>query len=200
VAKNSYTLHPVRYFDRQNTVLGGGQEGIDKFDGIWNRRYEGVYSLEKLAIVLAYLQLGLADVVFPRTSRSGPSDLVLVVAVPATRSLGGYSAGGLLPFPVNWRVWHNLVVPTMNNPQWKLSNGYSKITLGLSQPVTILQDLERYIKGLQGVLRERAQSLGIIPPPNKGVNSTLYHGLYITNEIPETQCCCPESDPNCCEE
>lgn len=199
MAKNSYTLHPISYTDpSRTTVAGGRQQGIDTFDGLWNRRAEGVYSLEKLATVIAYIQLGMADVEFPRTSRSGPSDLVLVVAVPATQSKGLITGESLLPFPVNWRIWHNIVVPILSDPAWQINNMFSRIVNGLRQRASVAEDFRRYCYDLQVALRKGAQATGIIPPGNKGEASSLYRGLFETNNIPERRCCCP--DPDCCEE
>lgn len=196
---SSTTLHPTQI---------SGSVGIDrtgqeptrpsKLDGVWSRDNERVYSLENLSVLVGYLQLGLAGVEFPRTTHSGPSDVAIIVATTQTRALGEFPGREIFPFPVNWRVWHNIVVPVFNNPQWKLSNGYSRITLGLSQPSSVMGDLKAYFQDLHGALRSQAQSLGIIPPPNKGQNSIDYHGLYLTNGIPEKRCCCPEDRPNCC--
>lgn len=202
MAKTSNSLIPRENSDpnARSTVTGGPQQGIDAFDGVWNRVSEGIYPLYNLSVVVAYLQLGLADVEFPRTSRSGPSDLVLVVKTPQTRAIGDTSVISLLPYPVNWRIWQNVVVPVLNDSSFKLNNGFSRLLNGLNQPAVILQDFRRYVDRLRAALRRLSQSQGLIPPPNKGENTLDYNGIYTTNNIPERKCCCPQSNPDCCEE
>jgi len=200
--KSSFTLHLPQTSDptARSVVYNGRRQGAHTFDGVWSRRSESIYPLYNLAVVIAYLQLGLADVEFSRTSRSGPSNLVLVVGIPRSRLVENLLGNGLLPFPVNWRVWHNVAVPVLNNTRWKLSNGFSAISNGLNQPSVILGNFQNYVLELQTALIEEAQSGGLIPPPNQGENTENYNGIYTTNNIPEKKCCCPEGLPDCCEE
>lgn len=78
-----------------------------------------IMDLEVWAIRCLYVMGGRASVVFPNSTRSGPSPNVWV----GLNSLGAYRGGdvGYFPFEVDWKTWHETLRPVCLDPDLSLA-------------------------------------------------------------------------------
>lgn len=110
--------------------------------------------LSALAIACFYVLVGRANVRFPFTTRSKPSELVRVERA----SFNLLRAGDYLVFPqiVDWRRWDTAVVPVLEDPALQPLTGIN--TLRLQR-----EAFDEYLVRIQDLLLQSFRAAGFLP-------------------------------------
>jgi hypothetical protein len=122
-------------------------------------------SVDDLAGVLLFVLLGLAIPFFPRTTKAGPSDIVRVIR-SADKS-PGLSVPGF-PVDFDWRTWHKIIVPVLQDARVRLAGVLSSIRRGILDPSYVLSRPDEYLNRVGSILRQKYEEEGRLPPAPSG--------------------------------
>lgn len=136
--------------------------------------------LDRMAVGILYLNLGMAVPLFPNSTRAHPSPVVRVILTP--KGLDGLLTGShrrYFPFNVRWDVWECVVLPILEDgtvlvkvpatQQDSLRNrmnvealgrqgGYAEVLLRIQKAV-----FDKYVEC--GLAPEEAEAGGFVPFP-----------------------------------
>ena len=121
--------------------------------------------LRRWSVGVLYVNLGLAVVDFPTSTRAHPSYLVHVALSPREPLTGGHRA--LFPFQVRWDIWQRVVVPMF-------AAGDALVKVGADTNETLRQwlnreylttgDYDTLIQKIEVLMLARLEAEGYVPP------------------------------------
>ncbi len=111
--------------------------------------------LQRYAVAVLFVQLGVALLDFPTSNRAHPSSVAYLQLSPKWQDRLGYST--YFPMRVRWDIWQNVVVPILQDNTLRVQVGVNL------EGVAFNNDYKIQLTRLESALRREARVQGYLP-------------------------------------